>query len=475
MSQLRLIPHSYDQPGEEYAIECALLGQAIADPSFCDRLIGLMRAKHFAGNVNQKIFESIERIRTSGHEVDVATLASDLRTQGQLSAIGGIRALSALQDHWQAVHVEAIEQHVSLLKAAYKRRVRMQAASSIQLAGSDLSLAHDSFHALADQISDGTLDEMDDHANASMVQAYDAVIEFAKRCEAHWSGEIADAAIPTGLAAFDEISGKLRPKELVVIAAESGGGKSTFALQIADHVSALGHAVAIFSLEMDRSEIIASMVSDSAGVPSKRIREMDALDPREHSQWTGAMNAMGQRPIFIYDHQSLALAEVRSHLRSVVARTKPGMLKLVVLDYLRLFNLSDLDTEEQAISEFVRGCKMLAKQFDCVVLLLAQFNRETSKNQGQRPTVKNLKGSSGIEHNANKIWFIYRQYLALANKQTQAAKSIEDMAELMVEKNRGGRIGSVRVRFDGAYARFREATERDLARWQDAFEKKGAK
>lgn len=451
--------------------EKALLGSAMIDAAFADEMLLRLKSNHFSLVAHQAIFDAIAAVRTDGAHLDVASVARVLRDHGRLQAVGGVSALAHAISVSAYTDIANVGYHAKTLISAYKRRLQADIADRTRQAANDLSVTDDEFfdgvrsaqHALDDENGQSVADRPR--------QAYDVAVDYMQHLSDLWEGK-ATSSISTGLEGLDAIAGGMSEKELIVLAADSGCGKSTLAIQIAAHVAAQGHGVVFFGLEMSQNEVMRSIVASRADVSIDALSGRTGVTARDHTQIVGALNNVSQWPLFIYDGASLTLADVRAHVRKIVVGASKAAVKLVVLDYLRLFDLGAADNEELAISAFTRGCKELAKEFGVTVLLCAQLNRDVKKNQGGRPTMRDLKGSSSIENNANKVWLIYRQFLALPNKMSENARLIEDMAEIVVDKNRSGKIGSCKVKFEGAFARFSTASENDLTRWISAFEMK---
>lgn len=445
---------------EDRYVEMALIGTALIDKDFCEGLLGALEGKHFAVDAHGRIFEAIRTCASQG-AVDIASVALLLRTQGALQALGGVQGLSSAVAASCVIDPSALAGHVSRMRSAYVRRLRTRIADVIRIAGCDAAISDDDFLGRVSALEAEFEAETVRPTDCPLVQSYDAVVDYMK----HFADTL-DGVVPSALSTgIDGLT--IGEKELIVLAADSGCGKSTLAIQIASHLAADGHGVVFFGLEMSRREIMASIHAAKADVSLDVLACRRMANAREYDQIIGAANKISQWPFFIYDGASLSIADVRTHIKGLQRSTKTK-IKLVCLDYLRLFALGDEDTEELKISAFTRACKELAKELDVTILLCAQLSRDVKKNHGGRPTMKDLKGSSSIENNANKIWLIYRQFISVPNKNSENARAIEDMAEIIVDKNRSGKIGSFKVKFEGEFARFSAASENDLTRWQAA-------
>ncbi len=266
------------------------------------------------------------------------------------------------------------------------------------------------------------------------------------------------AAIPTGLTGLDGddeqpglLGGGLHPGELVVVAADQAGGKTTFALQALLHAAKRGAQVLLLSQEMNGSDIFTRFECSEARVPLDRLRA-GKLTHDEIQSLGQAAKSLAELPIRICDTGSASVSDIRN--AALVARARGGV-GLVVVDYLQILEplASSRDARpHEIIDANTRALKVLAREISAPVLLLSQFNR-ASQAERRSPRIQDLKGSGGIESHADVVMVLHP-----AEGRQGGPAPDEVPTELMVLKNRSGPTGTVRLMFERRHLRFRAAT-----------------
>jgi replicative DNA helicase len=266
------------------------------------------------------------------------------------------------------------------------------------------------------------------------------------------SGEL--TGVPSGYAALDKETGGFQPGDLIILAARPAMGKTALALNIARN-AAIDHGkkMAIFSLEMTARSLVLRLLSAEAQVDFSTFRS-GLFSTEAHARLMTAASRLAEAEIWIDDTGAATVLEIRAKARRMHAQQG---LDMVVVDYLQLAHGNkNLASREQEISEISRGLKGLAKELNIPVLALSQLNRgpETRKDD-KRPMLADLRESGAIEQDADIIAFIYRDIVY--NKETE----YDNLAELIIAKQRNGPTGTVKLEFEGRYARFRDWTQSD--------------
>jgi replicative DNA helicase len=261
--------------------------------------------------------------------------------------------------------------------------------------------------------------------------------------------------IPTGFRDLDQITGGLQAGELIVIAARPSMGKTAFALNIARN-AAVEHAkkVAVFSLEMTTRSLIIRLLSSEAAIDFSSLRK-GFLPMTDYRRLQSAADKLTNAEIWIDDSGSLDILEIKAKSRRLHAEHG---LDLVVLDYLQLAHAEGRrDRKDLEIAEISKGLKALAKELDIPVIALSQLNRgpEQRDPDKRRPMMGDLRESGAIEQDADVIAFIYRDIVY--NKDTEEPR----LAEIIIEKQRNGPTGTVKLDFEGRFARFQDRAVRE--------------
>ncbi len=254
--------------------------------------------------------------------------------------------------------------------------------------------------------------------------------------------------IPTGFIDFDEMTAGLQPSDLVIIAARPAMGKTSLALNMAEHASLkTGKAVAVVSMEMSASQLAFRLISSLGRVDQSHLKT-GMLHDEEWSSVSSTVSLLTQSRIFIDDTPALSPGELRSRARRLAR--EHGGLGMIVIDYLQLMQVpGNRENRATEISEISRSLKALAKELNVPVLALSQLNRSLESRQDKRPVMADLRESGAIEQDADMIVFIYRD--EYYNKENTAKKNI---AEIIIGKHRNGPTGTVELFFNGQFTRF---------------------
>ncbi len=254
--------------------------------------------------------------------------------------------------------------------------------------------------------------------------------------------------LPTGFTQLDYKLSGLHPSELILVAARPAMGKTAFVLNIAQNVvGKSGIPCAIFSLEMDKEQLVSRLISMDSMVDSYNIRT-GALSGDE---WKGVMESaitIGDSPLYIDDTSGITIAELRSKCRKLKMRNE--RLGLIVIDYLQLMDGGKRsESRQQEISEISRSLKTLARELKVPIIALSQLSRAVESREDKKPMLSDLRESGAIEQDADVVMFIYREDYYLKEESTRPG-----MADIIVAKQRNGATGTVELVWLGQYTKF---------------------
>jgi replicative DNA helicase len=254
--------------------------------------------------------------------------------------------------------------------------------------------------------------------------------------------------IATGFTDLDRMTSGLQEGDLIVIAGRPSMGKTSLALNIAEHVAlVLKMPVAIFSMEMGATQLAMRLMGSVGRLDQQKIRT-GRLTNDDWERLSGALGKLNDAPIHIDETPAMNALEVRARARRL-ARQYGGKLGAIVVDYLQLMEaVSDGENRATEISEISRSMKALAKELKVPVVALSQLNRSLEQRPNKRPVMSDLRESGAIEQDADLILFIYRD--EVYNEDTQE----KGVAEIIIGKQRNGPIGVVRLAFLGENTRF---------------------
>jgi len=265
--------------------------------------------------------------------------------------------------------------------------------------------------------------------------------------------------LTSGFSAWDQLGPGFLPGGLYVIAGRPGMGKTSLAMNIAEHAAVdLKLPVGVFSLEMTAESLVLRMLCSRARVNLRSIRE-GFLAERDFAPLTSAAGQLSGAPLFIDDTSGLSILQLRAKARRLCQQHG---VKLFVIDYLQLLHSTSRRAEnrQQEIADISGGVKALAKELKVPVIVLAQLNREVEKEKNRKPRMSDLRESGAIEQDADVVCFIYRQEFYDGPVDPKTNETIEGKAELIVGKQRNGPTGTVSLYFRKEYTRFDNWTSR---------------
>ena len=253
--------------------------------------------------------------------------------------------------------------------------------------------------------------------------------------------------LPSGLIDLDKMTTGFQPGELIILAARPSMGKTSLALNIVEYAALTAQKrIAFFSLEMINDQLGMRLLSSVAQVPSQRVR-VARLYEGEFDRIYAASLKFNNTTIYLDEESNISVTELRARSRRL--HRECGGLDLIVIDYLQLMAHDDaVENEAIALAKISRALKLLAKELHVPVLALSQLNRGLEQRPNKRPVMSDLRGSGGIEQDADMILFIYRDEVYNPDSPDKG------IAEIIIGKQRNGPIGTVHTVFQGHVMRF---------------------
>ena len=264
--------------------------------------------------------------------------------------------------------------------------------------------------------------------------------------------------IPTGFIDLDYKLSGLQPSDFILIAARPSMGKTAFVLNIAQYMAfKKNKAVAIFSLEMSKEQLVNRLFSLESQVDAQSLRTGNMKDSDWEKLIEGA-GIIGQSKLIIDDTPGISISELRSKCRKY--KLEHG-LDIIIIDYLQLMTGSvgkSSESRQQEVSDISRQLKGLARELNVPVVSLSQLSRAVESRPDKRPMLSDLRESGAIEQDADVVMFIYRD--EYYNKDSEFKKQ----AEIIIAKQRNGPVGTVNLAWLGEYTKFA-----NLSRQEESF------
>jgi replicative DNA helicase len=404
-------------------------------------LSGLISESDFTSEANRRIFASFRRLSENGFPIGHGTVANDLNDHQDLEAVGSFTYLHNLDHAAEGTEYQArgyFEGHCKVLgrKTMQRDLVRVFSHGLTSCAGPG-----NPDDILAEFLEDAR-EVFKEHTRTEKNTTED-VIEASGGMQKFLIGGGYERITFTPWDPLNQLlGGGLRPAKLYILAALTSCGKSTMALQLLASTVKQGRTAIFFSMEMAAPELIKSLIAAEAGVDSVVIESGHYCD-RDYRLAESAAQKVASWPIQWEEFTGTDPMKIRAKVEVARARADLG---LVVVDYLQLISggVKKFDTRAAELGYTSRCLKQLSGEFHVPVLALSQFNREPSKNN-RRPQMSDLRESGSIEHEADVIIFLHRP-------------DVEDRSRttVIVEKNRGGRVGEFELTFELPFRRFKE-------------------
>jgi replicative DNA helicase len=431
--------------GPPHALEAerAVLGALLLDPSAINDVVGLpLAADDFYRDGHSRIYRAILTLYERGEHADLITLKEELKKKGELESVGGDAELAHLYDY--AVTTANLEHHARLVidKSLLRKliltaqQIARDASSGREEVRDVLDRAENRIFALCDRKVRKDIHRLRDLTTPTIEE-----LERLYKLKTHITG------LPTGLTDLDEMTGGFQPGELIVVAGRPSMGKTALCLNIADYVAVEArHAVAVFSLEMSKEQVVQRMLCSRAEMNLKALRT--GFFPQD--RWASLTRAAGKlhgAPVWIDDTPGLSVLELKAKARRIRAEAP---LALLVVDYLQLMRGPErVENRQQEISHITRSLKALAKELGLPVLALSQLSRAPELRGAKGiPMLSDLRESGAIEQDADVVIFVYREEFY------QPSEENRGRATLKLAKQRNGPTGDVDVAFMKEFAKF---------------------
>jgi replicative DNA helicase len=386
---------------------------------------------------HRQIVQILDRLAAHGSQWDGVSVVQE--------AQGGARELAGDLMASARLLSKGVDWHVTAIRNAARRRKLIAECQRIALLATNNKDA-DSVLSDAQAAMLSLLDNQTRSGPVSVTDtAKDWYDELERRLEMH--GDV--LGLPTGFPKLDELTGGLEPGELVIIAGRPGHGKTTLAMNVAEHALLREEkSVLVFSLEISRQELVTRMAASMSRVNLRKFRTPRQLDEADWPRVTQAMSAVHGKPLWIDDTGALHINQIRARARAHAQRKG---LQLIVVDYLGLAR-GDSPKLYEAVTQISGQLKALAKELHVPVIAVAQLNRDVERRKNGRPMMSDLRDSGAVEQDADKILFVWRPEVSDPDNVALAGA-----AEVVLAKNRNGVTGTVDMTFRGEFNRFEQA------------------
>jgi replicative DNA helicase len=452
------VPLAYPTP-QSIEAEQAVLGCMLLDRDAVTTAAEILQVDDFYYEPHRHIFEAILTLFNRGEQIDMITVAEELKRKGKLEECGG-----------QAYLVKLMELIPSATNIEDYCRIVEEKAILRQLIQVAHQIVNWAYH------HDGDLEGLIDRAEAALFRVgqrrvgaqFQPLTELIRQTydflEQRSRQPGALLGIPTGFHELDEVLGGLHPSDLIIIAGRPSMGKTSFALSMALNIATEQKLpVAIFSLEMSKQQLVQRLLCARARVNLHRLRT-GYLREQDFIRFTQAAHELYNAPLYIDDTPDLSPFEIRAKARRLQASEGLGC---IFIDYLQLIRPPRrMENRVQEVTEVVRSLKSLARELNVPVVVLSQLSRSVEHRENKRPVLADLRDSGAIEAEADVVCFLYREdYYERKKKPVASEPHLEGLVEderkpdffpteVIIAKNRNGPVTTVEVAFIPRYALF---------------------
>jgi replicative DNA helicase len=431
-------------PPNSVEAEQAVLGGLLLDNRAWESVAEMLTEEDFYRRDHQLIFRALSTLIESEGPADAVTLAEHLDAQGLGDQTGGLAYLGRLTQETPSAS------NISAYAAIVRERSVLRQLISVggEIAGCAYHTEGRSSADLIDQAEQLVfrIAERGRRSVLGLRPLKEFISETVDRLDTLHRSQEQITGLPTGFGKMDEMTSGLQAGDLVIIAGRPSMGKTSFAINIAEHAALhAGVNAAVFSMEMSAESLAFRLISALGRVNHGRLRNGSFAD-EDWPRITLAIEQMAKAPIFIDETPALSPNELRARARRL---SREHGLGLVVVDYLQLMQGNGPgENRATEISEISRGLKALAKELHVPVIALSQLNRAVETRQVKRPQMSDLRESGAIEQDADLICFIYRE--EVYEKDTTR----KGIADIIIAKQRNGPVGEFPLTFLGEYTRF---------------------
>ena len=424
---MRSLPQSIE------AEQC-VLGSMITDKNAIAEAIEKLEEEDFYRDGHKVIFKTISEMFKDDMPVDLVTLLERLKATEKLEKAGGVTYVSELGS--SLLTTINLSAYIKIVKEKSILRKLIKASTSI---------IEDSYNKQGEveNVLEGAEKRIFDIAEKRTTSDFEPLNVVLERGFVEIERIFNNKGEITGVGSgFIDLDAKTSGFQK---AARPSMGKTTFALNIAEHAALReGKSVVVFSLEMSKEQLAYKLLCSEANVDMLKLRT-GALEDKDWENIARATGPLSKAKIYIDDTAGVTVMEMRSKCRRL--KLEYG-IDLIVIDYLQLMSGSSNESRQQEVSEISRSIKALAKEMECPVIALSQLSRAPEQRADHRPMLSDLRESGSIEQDADLVMFLYRD--EYYNKETEDT----NIAECIIAKQRNGPVGTVKLAWLGQYSKF---------------------
>ena len=420
--------------------ERSVLGSMMIDKNVIVQAAETLKAEDFYRDAHKYIFKSIVEMYQKDEPIDEITLLEYLKSTDRLEKAGGISYITEIGS--SVLTTANVKSYIKIVED--KSTLRKLIESSTKIIESCYNNQDDVEKVI--DTAEKKIFDLAEKKNSSDFEPLSNILERGfEQIESLFNNKGEVTGVGSGFKDLDGLTSGFQKGDMVLIAARPSMGKTTFALNIAEHAALReGKSVVIFSLEMSKEQLAYKLLCSEANVDMLKLRTGN-LEDKDWENIARASGPLSSAKIYIDDTAGVSIMEMRSKCRRL--KIEYGV-DLILIDYLQLMSGSGEESRQQEVSEISRNIKAIAKEMQCPVIALSQLSRAPEQRADHRPMLSDLRESGSIEQDADLVMFLYRD--EYYNKETEE----KNVAECIIAKQRNGPVGTVKMAWIGQFSKF---------------------
>ena len=427
----RLPPHSIES-------EMCLLASMMLDKEVIGNVVQLIDRDAFFQADHQIIYDILVKLYEQNRPIDAIILREELGKRQLLEEIGGVaylaQILNSVPSAAHGVHYAAV------VREKYLLRQLISASNDILR---DAYAPHEEADLVVDKAEKKIFDIAQKKVGGAMVPLENVLHEVFEMIENR-----GQRGLETGFLDLDDMLNGLQNGEMIIVAARPSMGKTAFAMNLVEGIAAERNMpCAVFSLEMSKQQLAQRMLCSRGKIDSHKLRR-GMLQSHEYAHLANVVGQLAKAPVWVDDSPGLTPLELRAKARRLKLQHD---IKCIMIDYMQLMDNPGPESRQQQISEISRAIKAVAREINVPVIALSQLNRASEGRDGHRPRMSDLRESGSIEQDADVIMLLHREdYYRMSEPDFQP----DNIAEVIVAKQRNGPTGTIKLFFDNKSTRF---------------------
>ena len=374
-------------PPQNLEAEESVLGAMLLSATAIGAVTEVLHASDFYRESHGTIYQAALTLYGKGEPVDAITLANELDERSELERVGGTAKIAELAAVVPAT--SNAEHYARIVKEMATLRGLVRVGQEIQRLGQTRPGATTD---LVDRAEQMVFELAQERVSGDFAHIHDLLNESFARIMHLYEAGVDVTGVPSGFRELDKLTSGFQPGNLIIIAARPSMGKSALALCAAANLAVRHETpVALFTLEMSKSEVTQRLMCSEAKVESQRLRS-GRLAQDDWPRLTAACDKLMKAPIYVDDTGSITMMELRSKARRL--KSREPKLGMIIVDYLQLMTSgSNPENRVQEVSQISRQLKVLARDLEVPILALSQLSRAVEQRHDKRPILSNLRES----------------------------------------------------------------------------------